>query len=219
MTDKEHPEDSVPEDDGPDHEQEPEPERPRGQIRFQDPETTKPRAPTLGEQRARRKALEEEREREIAEAEAAERKRKLRKRILIGGGVTVGVVALVAVWYSATSSNEVTANCVGSDDSVLSSDENYCDQNYVTSHGGHYSNGVFFIPLATGGFGQYRYNYGGTVGSGGHVTGGTLTAPGVDTTVKTNSGKTVQRGGFGVSGSSKSGSSGGSSGGSKSGGS
>jgi hypothetical protein len=201
MTDKEQPDDPANEADDPAEEPESEPKR--GQIRFQDPETAKPRPPTVGEQRARRRAQEQEAAQERAETEAAERRSKTRRRLLIGGGVTVGVVALVAVWYAAATPDEVTAHCVG-DDSVLASDENVCDENYVTSHGGHYSNGIFFLPLG-GGYRQYHYNYGGTVASGGRVTGGTLTAPGVKTTVKTNSGKTVQRGGFGVSSGGKSG--------------
>ena len=158
--------------------------------------------------RARRKALEDEAQRESAELERVERKSRLRRRILIGSGVTVGVVALVAVWYSAATPNEVTANCVGNDD-VLVQDENVCDENYVTSHGGYHSGGFFFLPLPGGGYSQYHYNYGGNVGAGGKVTGGTLSAPSGNTTVKTSSGKTVQRGGFGISSGGK-GSSGGS---------
>ena len=181
----------------------------KGQIRFQDPETTKPRAPTLGEQRARRKALEQEAERETAEVAQVERKSRLRRRILIGSGVTVGVVALVAVWYSAATPDEVTANCVGNDD-VVATDENVCDENYVTSHGGHYSGGFFFLPLVGGGYSQYHYNYGGSVGPGGRVIGGSTVAPSSRTTVKTSSGKTVQRGGFGISSGGSKGGSGGS---------
>ncbi len=202
MTDKEdneRPEDSV---DEPVEDAE---ETRKGQIRFQDPETTKPRAPTLGEQRARRRALQQEAERETAEVAQVERKSRLRRRILIGSGVTVGVVALVAVWYAAATPDEVTANCVGNDD-VVATDENVCDENYVTSHGGYHSGGFFFLPLVGGGMGQYHYNYGGSVGPGGRVTGGSTVAPSGRTTVKTSSGKTVQRGGFGISsGGSKSG--------------
>jgi hypothetical protein len=204
MTDKEdndRPEDSV---DEPVEDAE---ETRRGQIRFQDPETTKPRAPSLGEQRARRRALEQEAERESAEIERVERKSRLRRRILIGSGVTVGVVALVAVWYSAATPDEVTAHCVSNDD-VLAQDENVCDENYVTSHGGYHSGGFFFLPIPGGGVNQYHYNYGGNVGPGGRVTGGSFTAPSGRTTVKTSSGKTVQRGGFGISSGGKGGSGG-----------
>jgi hypothetical protein len=183
-----------------------EPEPRRGQVRYQDAETTTPREPTVGELRARRKALAQEHEREVTEREEAERKSTLRRRILIGGGVTVGVVALVAVWYAAATPDEVTAHCVG-DDQVIQSNENVCDENYVRSQGGYVSNGIFFLPLiGGGGFGQYHYNYGGAGVPGQRVTGGSIAAPSGNTTVKTNSGKTVQRGGFGVSsGGSKSG--------------
>ena len=186
------------------------PEPKRGQMRFQDPETTKPREPTLAEQRARRKAIEDEAERELAEAAAqvaVERKARTRRRVMIGSGVTVGVAALVAVWYQAATPDEVTANCVANDN-TLASDENVCDEHYVTSHGGYYSGGFFFLPIPGGGINQYHYNYGGTVGPGGRVTGGSATAPSGRTTVKTSSGKTVQRGGFGISSGGKGGSGG-----------
>lgn len=202
MTDKDEP------DQGPDGTAEPpEAESKRGQIRFQDADTTKPRAPTLAEQRARRKALEEEREAEQTEVAEAERKSKVRRRVLIGSGVTVGVVAMVAVWYAAATPDEVTANCVDNN-GVLAANENYCDESYARSQpGSYYSGGFWFIPLGGGRFGQYQYNYGGSVGPGGRVTGGSTVAPGGNATVKTGSGKTVQRGGFGVSsgGGSKSG--------------
>jgi hypothetical protein len=207
MTDKE--DNDRPEDRPEDDADEPVEEARRGQIRFQDPETTKPRPPTLGEQRARRKAIEEEAERESVEVEQVERKSRLRRRILIGSGVTVGVVALVAVWYSAATPNEVTANCVGNDD-VVTQDENVCDENYVTSHGGYHSGGFFFLPIPGGGYSQYHYNYGGSVGPGGRVSGGSTAAPSGNTTVKTGSGKTVQRGGFGISSGGSKGGSGGS---------
>jgi hypothetical protein len=182
-----------------------EPDEPRrGQVRFQDAETARPREPTLAERRARERALEQEEERVLAAAAEAERKTRLRRRIMIGGGVTVGVVALVAVWYAAVTPDEVTAHCVAANDSTLAQDENVCDENYVRSHGGYHSGGIFFLPLPGGGYSQYRYNYGGTV-SGGRVLGGSTAAPSGRTTVKTSSGKTVQRGGLGVSGSGKSG--------------
>ena len=67
---------------------------PQGSMRFQD-ETSQPREPTLAERKAREQA--ERRQREAAEqAEAdAERSRTRRKRILIGAGVTVGLVAVI----------------------------------------------------------------------------------------------------------------------------
>jgi hypothetical protein len=202
MTDKDNQDEPDRPDDAAAEPDEAEAEPRRGQIRFQDPETTTPRPPTLGEQRARRKALEREAEREVESAET-ERKSRTRRRILIGSGVTVGVVALVSVWYSAASPSEVNANCVSNDD-VVTSDENVCDENYVRGHGGYVSNGIFFLPIGGGGYSQYHYNYGGSVGPGGRVSGGSLSAPS-NATVKTSSGKTVQRGGFGVSSGSKSG--------------
>jgi hypothetical protein len=181
------------------------PESKRGSVRYQDAETTTPREPTLAEKRAMRKALEEEEEREQTEVVEVERKALRRRRVMIGAGVTVGVVATVAVWYAAASpSGEVTANCVDNSD-TLSTNENICTEEYVTSHGGYSSGGFFFLPLSTGGYQQYHYNYGGTVGQGGRVSGGSTAAPSGRTTVKSSSGSTIQRGGFGVSGGGKSG--------------
>lgn len=135
--------------------------------------------------------------------------------MLIGSGVTVGVVAMVATWYVAATPDEVTANCVDNN-GVLAANESFCDESYARGQpGSYYSGGFWFIPLATGGFGQYQYNYGGNVGPGGRVTGGSTVAPSGRTTVKTSSGKTVQRGGFGISsGGSKGGGGKGGSGGS-----
>jgi hypothetical protein len=181
----------------------------RGSVRFQDPGTTKPREPTLAEQRARRRALQRESEEAVAEREAAEGKSRTRRKIFIGGGVAVGVVAMVATWYAAATPDEVSATCVGPGDQVApganSGDDN-CDENYVRSHGGYYDNysHTYFIPFG-GGYTQYHYYYGGSVGPGGHVSGGSYTAPSSNTKVTSKSGKTVQRGGFGVSGGGKSG--------------
>jgi len=183
----------------------------RGSMRFQDPDTTKPREPTLAEQRARRKALAEEERRQNEEARArdlAERKAKTRRKVLIGGGVTVGLVGVVAAWYVVGTPEEVTATCTDSNGIVQ--DDEYCDDDYVTSHGGYYNSGTgfWFVPLPGGGYSQYRYNYGGTGTVGRPVSGGTYTKPSGNTTVKSSSGKTVQRGGFGISSKSSSGSSG-----------
>lgn len=192
------------------HEQQPEPEQPRrGSVRFQDPETTKPREPTLGEQRARQRALKRESDDARATRFEAENKARTRRRILIGGGVAVGVVAMVATWYAAASPEETTATCVGPGDQVApgaNSGDNYCDEDYVRSHGGYYDNysHTYFIPFG-GGYTQYHYYYGGSVGPSGRVSGGSFTAPSSNTKVSTHSGKTVQRGGFGVSGGGKSG--------------
>jgi hypothetical protein len=187
----------------------------RGRMRYQDAENTTPREPTLAEKRAMRRAVEQEGQEQQAAVAVAERKSLTRRRVLIGAGVTVGLVATVAVWYAAVTPDEVTANCV--DDGNALSDENICSEDYVRSQGGYSSGGFFFIPLGGGGYRQYHYNYGGTVNNG-RVVGGTTAAPSSGTTIKSTSGKTVQRGGFGVSGNGKSGGSSGG-GGTKSGGS
>jgi hypothetical protein len=185
------------------------PANPRGQIRHQQPGQTKPRPPTLAEQRARAQAERQQVEAAMAREAEFARKKKLRKRLLIGGGVTVGVVALVAVGYAALSPSDVTATCVTSDDVVVQ-DDNFCDETYATSHGGHVSNGFIFLPIGGGGYNQYRYNYGGTGVVGQKISGGTTVKP-PKANITSRSGSTVQRGGFGVSsGGSKSGTSGGS---------
>jgi hypothetical protein len=185
---------------------EPEPEPKRGSVRYQDAETTVPREPTLAEKRAMRRAEQEEEEREQTEVVEVERKSLRRRRVMIGAGVAVGLAATVAVWYAAATPNEVTASCVD-DGNTLSSDENICDENYVTSHGGYSSGGFYYLPIGGGGYRSYHYNYGGSVDpQTRHVAGGTTTAPSGNTTVKSStSGKTVQRGGFGVSSGGKSG--------------
>jgi uncharacterized membrane protein YgcG len=193
-----------PADDNRDEQQEQQPPR-RGAMRFQDAETSVPREPTLAEQRAMRRARDEENERSRSEVEEAERKSVRKRRVLIGAGVTVGIVATVAVWYAAATPDEVTASCV--DDGNTLTDENVCSEDYVRSHGGYYSGGFFYLPIG-GTTRTYHYNYGGTV-SNGRVVGGTTAAPSSGTTVKSNSGRTIQRGGFGVSGGGKSGGSGG----------
>jgi hypothetical protein len=172
--------------------------RRRGAMRYQDPGTARPRPPSLAEQRARQVAERERRQREIAEAEAAVRKGKLRRRLLIGGGVTVGVVALVSIWYAASRPKEVTAYCVADDDVV--SDDNYCDERYVNTGGGYYSGGFFFV-----GGRQYHYHYGGNpTPLGQRITGGSTVRP-QGANITTRTGKSIQRGGFGIrSGSGKS---------------
>ena len=193
-------------------EQTPEQRQHTGRIRYQDPDTAQPKPLSVAEQRARQRAADEEAAREQAEEEAAQRKRKIRKRVMIGGGVTVGVAALVAAYY-AMKPDDVTAHCTDQNGTVQ--DDRYCDAGYASGHNGYLgSGGLIFLPIPGGGLRSYHYTYGGTV-SGGHVSGGTLTAPG-GANIKTDSGKTIQRGGFGVSGG-KSGGSG--TGGGKSGGS
>ncbi|TNC27409.1 hypothetical protein [Amycolatopsis alkalitolerans] len=179
--------------------EEPQPPKP-GSMRFQDADSTKPREPTLAEQRARRKALAEEQEREAAEAEA-EQRAATRRKVMIGSGVTVGLVGVVAAWYLVGTPNTVNAVCTDAN-GVVQNDE-YCDDAYIASHGGHYDtvSGLWIIPYGVGA-GQYRYNYGGTGAIGTRVSGGSFTKPSGNTTVKTSAGKTVQRGGFGISGKS-----------------
>ncbi|MCE7004891.1 hypothetical protein LWC34_18970 [Kibdelosporangium philippinense] len=187
----------------------------RGGMRFQDPETTTPRPPTLAEQRAMRRALEEQQNHERTVVAEAERKSLRRRRVMIGAGVTVGIVATVAVWYAAATPDEVTAYCVD-DNGTVAADENTCTEEGVRSQGGYPGVGGFwFIPIGGGQYRSYHYNYGGTVSGTGpnrRVTGGTTVAPSSGTTVKSGSGRTVQRGGFGVSGGGKSGGSSGSGG-------
>nr|WP_042184876.1 hypothetical protein [Kibdelosporangium sp. MJ126-NF4] len=177
-------------------------------MRYQDADTTTPREPTLAEKRAMRRALEEQEQHERTTLAEVERKSLRRRRVMIGAGVTVGVVATVAVWYAAATPDEVTAYCVD-DSSTVASDENTCSEDYVRSHGGYHSGGFFFIPIGGGQTRSYHYNYGGTVsgsGPGRKVSGGSTAAPGSGTTVKSGtSGKTIQRGGFGVGSSGKSG--------------
>ncbi|MDT7653990.1 MAG: hypothetical protein QOI36_5396, partial [Pseudonocardiales bacterium] len=87
-------------------------EPPAGRMRFQD-ESTTPREPTLAERRAREQAARRAEEAERQQSEDQERSRKKRKRILVGAGVTVGVVALIAVGYSvAQPDDKVQAQCV-----------------------------------------------------------------------------------------------------------
>lgn len=181
----------------------------RGRMRFQD-ETTTPREPTLAERRAREVAARRAQEAERREAEERERSARKRKRILVGAGVTVGVVALIAVGYAvAQPDEEVQAQCVDEEGVIVD------DSNCVTpaaSSGTHYGGG--FYPIFIGGGGrQYHYTYGGSGNIGERVQGGTTTVPREGTRVTTSSGRTVagssgsssvSRGGLGVSGGSSS---------------
>jgi hypothetical protein len=192
-----------------------------GTMRFQDG-STKPRPPTLAEQRARQQAEEAEAEREV-EAEVEAGRRAHRKRVLIGAGVTVGIVAVIGGLYLASRPDDVTARCTsdsGANNGTVVQDQ-YCDEDYVNSQGGHITNGIIFLPIGGGGYNQYHYYYGGSGNIGQRVSGGSYTQPSSGT-IKTGSGSSVSRGGLGVSSKSGSGgSSGGGEGGSggKSGGS
>jgi hypothetical protein len=203
----------------------------RGSVRYQDPESTTPREPTVAEQRARREAERRRKAQEEASAAAAARKSKTRKRVLIGGGVAVGVVAIIAIAYAASSGSDDSVNAQCTDQNGVVVDDSFCSGNSVAGsyHGG-------FVPIFLGGFGnQYHYNYGSSSPIGTVASGGSTTAPPSGTSIRsgtsgsslgsTSSNGTVSRGGLGVSGSSSSGSSSGSkgssgsSGGSSSGGS
>lgn len=197
-------------DDGPDDGAEGEPEESGtpGRMRFQDSSTT-PREPSLAEQRAREVARRRDEQAETQRVADEERSKKKRKRILVGAGVTVGVVALIAVGYAvAQPDEEVSAQCVDEE-----SGEIVPDDNCVTpSNNPTYHSGGGFYPIFIGGGGrQYRYNYGGSGGIGDVVRGGTSTVPSGGTRVTTSSGRDVSpraggssdgisRGGLGVGG-------------------
>jgi len=159
-----------------------------GSMRFQDPATTRPRPPTLGEARAREKAEREHKAAERAQFEANV-KRYHRNRKLKGGAAIVGVVGVVAaLGYWALSPRTVNAQCVQEDGSggPIIVPDNYC-----TGHSG--GTGGLFIYSGH----QYRYYYGSSGGVGARPVGGTTVMP-KDTTVKTSSGTTIQRGGLGT---------------------
>ena len=185
-----------------DDEERPEP----GSMRFQDDSTT-PREPTLAERRAREQALRRQEAQARQAADDAERGQKKRRRILVGAGVTVGVVALIAVGYAvARPQEEIRAQCVDEE-----TDEIVDDSNCVTPVAGSGGYGGGFYPIFIGGGGrQYHYNYGGTGTVGTRVSGGTTSVPADGTRVTTSSGRDVSprassssgvsRGGLGVSG-------------------
>jgi len=174
-------------------------------MRFQD-ETTRPREPTLAERKAREQAERRQREaQEQAEADA-QRSRTRRKRILIGAGVTVGLVAVIAIGYAISQpDDEVTARCV--DDSGVVVDDSNCVTPAASS--GNYHGGGFYPIFIGAGGAQYHYNYGGSGSVGQPVSGGTTTVPRDSTKVTTVSGKNVSvskvtRGGLGSSSSGSS---------------
>ncbi|GAA1392458.1 hypothetical protein GCM10009613_37230 [Pseudonocardia kongjuensis] len=179
-----------------------------GRIRHQDGSTT-PREPTLAEKRAREQKLRADRE----EVRRREARSKTTKRVLIGTGATVGVVALIAAVYAASGggTETVDARCVD-ENQVVVPDENCAgtSQSGQVSTGG---GGFAFVPIFLGGGGrQYHYNYGGTGNVGQVATGGNVTPPPSGTTVRsgttgstigsTTRGGTISRGGLGVGGGS-----------------
>jgi hypothetical protein len=164
-------------------------------MRFQD-ETTTPREPTLAERRAREQARRRQEEAERAAAEDRERSARKRKRGLVGAGVAVGVVAVIAVGYTmAAPEEEVAAQCVDEETNVVVD-----DANCVTPAGNTtYSSGGGFYPIFLGvGGRQYRYNYGGSGTIGSPASGGTSMAPKEGTTVRTSSGRVLTSGAGGV---------------------
>lgn len=183
-----------------DEEERPEP----GSMRFQDGSTT-PREPTLAERRAREQAQRRQEAAERQAVEDEERGKRKRKRILVGAGVTVGIVAVIAVGYvAAKPEEEVSAQCVDEDDEIVD------DSNCVTPVANNGYGGGFYPIFIGGGGRQYHYNYGGTGTVGQRVSGGTTVVPGDGTRVTTSSGRDisprassssgVSRGGLGVSG-------------------
>lgn len=187
-------------------------------MRFQDENTT-PREPTLAERRAREQAVRREREAARQQDEAAEKSRRTRKRILVGAGVTVGVVALIAVGYAVARPDEqVQAQCVDEESGVVADDANCVTP--ASSDRTYYGGGGGIYPIFIGAGGrQYRYNYGGSGTIGQPVVGGTSVVPRDGTRVTTSSGRslsggssadsgsrTVSRGGLGVSNSGSGGS-------------
>lgn len=174
-----------------------------GGMRFQDGSTS-PREPSLAERRAREQALRREEDARRQAEQDAERSKARRRRVLVGAGVTVGVVALIAVGYSvAQPREEVSAQCVDEETGEIVPDGNCVTPRASSSGGG-------FYPIFIGGGGrQYRYNYNGTGQIGQTVQGGTSSVPRDGTRVTTSSGRDVSprvsssgvsRGGLGVSG-------------------
>lgn len=183
----------------------------QGQIRYQDADSTAPREPTMAERRARERAEQRREEADEAERAAAARKSDKRRKIMVSSGVTVGVVALVAAFYSGTSysqdKNASTQYCASDPNGqTTSAQDQNCNEDYVNQNGGsvNHSTGMFFMPMFIPGQGQvmqpYRYGYtsGGAapppVGS--KVSSPNFSKP-TDSNVKSKSGNTVSRGGFG----------------------
>jgi hypothetical protein len=110
---------------------------------------------------------------------------------MAGAGVTVGVVALIAVGYSlAQPDEEVQAQCVDEDGIIV--DEANCVTPATGSSTTYYGGSPGFYPIFIGAGGrQYHYNYGGSGGFGDRVSGGTTTVPRDGTTVRTTSGRTA----------------------------
>jgi hypothetical protein len=173
MADSDQP--SIPDEEPPNSDEHPS-QAQQGSVQSQDASTA-PAPPSPATAR-RRLIAQDEHAKELAESE---RRRKLRKRIMIGSAVGIGVVAIVAVAYG-SSGGETKAHCVDDNNQPVSA--SYCDQ-------GSSVGGFFFF-----GGSQYHYYYGGSPGNGGRYTGGSVIKP-KSGAVTSDSGKTIQRGGFG----------------------
>jgi hypothetical protein len=148
-----------------------------GSVREQGADTVpKPPSPAA----ARRRLIAQD-AREHKQAEDA-RHRKIRKRVMIGSGVAVGVVAIAAIAYWSSPGGTTNAHCVDTNDQPVAA--SYCD------NGSHVGSFFFF------GGSQYHYYYGGSVSPSGRYGGGSLAAP-KSGAIKTDSGNTIRRGGFG----------------------
>lgn len=176
-----------------------------GRMRFQD-RSTAPREPSLAERRYRERRARQEQQ--AVQRRLAQMERDHRRRRLLGTGakVTLGIVALVALGYLVSDpEEEVVAHCVDENDIVV--DDSNCVTPASSSSGNYYYTGGGFYPIFIGGDGrQYHYRYGGTGTVGQRIQGGTTVVPKEGTRVTTSSGKTITRGGLGVSGSGSSGS-------------
>ncbi|MEP6851778.1 MAG: hypothetical protein ABJA87_03870 [bacterium] len=126
---------------------------------------------------ARRRLIDQD-VRDEARAED-ERHRRARRRVLIGSAATLGVVGIAASFY--LTDRSTTAHCVDPNQQPVSA--TYCDRGTPS--------GVFFLY----GGSQYHYYYGGSVNNG-RYAGGSVTAP-KSGGIKTDSGRTIRRGGFG----------------------
>lgn len=166
-----------------------------GRMRFQD-ESTTPREPTLAERRAREQARKRAEEAERAAEAEDSRKKQVRRKVFIGAGVTVGVVAVIAIGYTLAAPDEVVeAQCVDEESGVVVDDANCVTP---AANSSTYRSGGGFYPIFIGSSGrQYRYNYGGSGALGQPVSGGTAVAP-KGATVQTSSGRTLSGGSSGT---------------------
>jgi len=116
-----------------------------------------------------------------------------RRRVMIGGAATVGIVSLISIGFSAMGEDVVVARCID-DRNVVIDEANCPDPGRASSTAG--SGGYGPSPLL-GGARQYHYTYGGSGNYGEIAAGGSNVMP-RKVTIVTLSGRTlVQRGGFG----------------------